>query len=106
MRWIILSSALLVAACATSPDAVATRRYMCDDGTAFFARYGAGQVTLDFGNGGAKALPLRAAGTPGSYGQGDDSFVVRETGDATLMLAGRPPVTCLRGDVRDLAVIR
>jgi hypothetical protein len=105
MRWIILSSALLVAACATSPDAVATRRYMCDDGTAFFARYGAGQVTLDFGNGGSKALPLRPDGTPGSFGTGDDAFVVRDTGDATLIRAGKP-VSCIRGDVRSLALIR
>jgi hypothetical protein len=106
MKWLLLAAAAFVSACATSPDAVVTRRYMCDDGSAFFARYGADQVVLDFGAGGTKRLAARPGGTPGSYAQGDDAFQVRETGDATLMRAGRPPVSCLRGDVRDLAVIR
>jgi hypothetical protein len=107
VRWsILLAAALLTSACVASPEAAATRRFMCADGAAFFARYRPGEVMLDFGGGVARILPADPQAGTWAYGAGGEAFRLKEDGDATLTLAGRPPVACIRSDIRNLAVIR
>ena len=102
MRRILLAGGLFLAAAISAAQAQnLTRRYICADGTAFFARPQPHAMVLDFGGGMAQTLASRPEAGPGVFGMGDNEFRLRSDG-ATLARGGQPPVACRGLDVHDL----
>lgn len=105
LMLLALTAAALAAACADAKDATSTRRYMCEDGASFFARFRPEGVVLDFGNGASVGLAAQPGTKPQAYAGKAGEFRLTNDGRATLTKAGGQPVSCRVGDVRNLAVI-
>lgn len=101
MNRILLAGALVLAFVSAAQAQNLTHRYICADGTAFFARPRPQAVVLDFGGGLAQTLPSQPDAGAGVYRLGADEFRLTRDG-ATLARGGQPPVACRGLDVHDL----
>ena len=99
---LLAASALVLAAAAGAVQAQnLTQRFICADGSAFFARPQPQAVVLDFGGGRAETLPSDPQAGFGVYRQGADEFRLTAEG-ASFARGGRPPSACRALDVHDL----
>lgn len=102
----VAATLLALAACASSSGGETdardtTLRYMCNDGTAFIARFGANSVSLDFGGGAGSTLVQQPSSGPFHYSSSE--YDMRgDTNQVAFSKAGGAPTTCLRGNPRDL----
>lgn len=104
---LLATSLIALGACASSSGGATdarntTLRYMCNDGTAFIARFGADAVSLDFG-GGASASLAQQPTSGGPFHYSSSEYEMRgDTNQVSFSKAGGATTSCLRGNPRDL----